>query len=86
MKVIPLNDRVLVRVKESNERTPSGLYIPKTAQEQVQEGKILVSNVDTLHEGTDIIFDKYAGTALIVDGVTCLLLKNTDILAEVQNG
>ena len=93
MGLQPLGDRVLVRVEENDEQLPSGLVIPDTAKEKPQEGTILAAGPGGYHEGTRIpldvkegdrvIFSKYGGTEVKVDGEELLILSERDILAIV---
>lgn len=95
MKVKPLGNRVLVQMKESEEKTSGGIYIPQTAQEKTQSGKVeavgpgkKADNGQTIpmdvKAGDEIIYDKYAGTQIKIDGKEYLLLSSDDILAVVE--
>ncbi|MBR5915928.1 MAG: co-chaperone GroES, partial [Spirochaetia bacterium] len=70
MKVIPLEDRVLIKTAEMEEKTKSGLFIPQTAQEKTQVGVVTAIGSDkeaiTVKVGQKIMYDKYAGTAIKV--------------------
>lgn len=92
----PLGDRVVVEPLEREERTESGLYIPETAKEKPQQGKILAVGQGRrddegaripmdVAEGQTVLFAKYAGTEIKTDGKKLLILKETDILAIVEN-
>ncbi|MBN2352739.1 MAG: co-chaperone GroES [Spirochaetales bacterium] len=86
MKIKPLNDRVLVKVKMEEEKTAGGIFIPQTAQEKTQQGTVLAvgdSQDIKVKVNDDIIFDKYSGTTIKVEGEEQLILKNQDILAVV---
>ncbi|MCQ2604570.1 MAG: co-chaperone GroES [Spirochaetia bacterium] len=89
MKVIPLADRVLVKTAELEEKTKSGLFIPQTAQEKTQIGLITAVGDDkeaiNVKVGQKIMYDKYAGTAVKVDGAEYLILKAKDILAVIED-
>jgi chaperonin GroES len=87
MKIKPLNDRVLVKVKMEEEKTAGGIFIPQTAQEKTQQGTVLAvgdSQDIKVKVNDDIIFDKYSGTTIKVEGEEQLILKNQDILAVVS--
>jgi chaperonin GroES len=92
MKVRPLHDRVLVRRIEEKETAKGGIIIPDTAKEKPQEGKILaVGNGKMLENGTKvalevkvgdkILFGKYSGTDLKLDGEEVLILREDEVLA-----
>ena len=83
----PLADRVLVEPKESETKTASGLYIPDTAKEKPQEGKVIAAGPGKKDEpmevkvGDEVIYGKYAGTEVTVEGKKYLIVKQSDILA-----
>lgn len=89
----PLADRVLVRPIEREERTQGGIVIPDTAKEKPQMGKVLAVGPGRFEEGKrialevkegdTILFSKYSGTEIKIDGETHLLLSERDILAVV---
>jgi chaperonin GroES len=92
MKVRPLHDRVLVRRIEEKETAKGGIIIPDTAKEKPQEGEVLaVGNGKILENGTKIalevkvgnkiLFGKYSGTEIKIDGEEVLILREDDILA-----
>ncbi|HEV2292146.1 MAG TPA: co-chaperone GroES [Gemmatimonadales bacterium] len=93
MKLRPLGDRVLVRPDDSDKPLPSGLVIPDTAKEKPQEGVILAVGPGAYHEGTRIpldvkegdriVYSKYGGTEVAVEGEDLLILAERDILAVV---
>jgi len=89
MKVIPLEDRVLIKIAELEEKTKSGLYIPQTAQEKTQTGVVAAVGSDKeaikVEVGQKIMYDKYAGTAIKVDGIEYLIIKSKDILAVIED-
>lgn len=95
MKLTPLEDRLIVKVAEVEEKSPSGLYIPDTAQEKPTEAVILAVGEGYLTAngertplsvkvGDRIIFQKHSGLPLKHDGETYLLLFARDILAVVN--
>lgn len=83
----PLADRVLVEPKEAETKTASGLYIPDTAKENPQEGKVIAAGPGKKDEpmevkvGDEVIYGKYAGTEVTVEGKKYLIVKQSDILA-----
>jgi len=87
MAIKPLGERILVKIKTSDEKTAGGIVIPETAQEKTQEG-IVVSIGDSpdikLKKGDVIVYDKYAGTQIKIDDKDHLILKLEDILAVVS--
>jgi chaperonin GroES len=93
-KLRPLGDRVVVKAIEREEVTSSGIYLPDTAKEKPQEGRIqavgpgrLLDSGERapmeLKDGDRVIFAKYAGTEFKQDGEDLLILRETDILAVV---
>ena len=83
----PLADGVLVEPKEAETKTASGLYIPDTAKEKPQEGKVIAAGPGKKDEpmevkvGDEVIYGKYAGTEVTVEGKKYLIVKQSDILA-----
>ena len=87
MKVKPIGDRVLIEVKTAEEKTTGGIVIPQTAQEKTQEGKIIAVGTGekiNVAVGNSVIFEKYSGTQIKIEGKDCLILKIEDILAIVE--
>ena len=88
MNVIPLGERVLLKAEREEEKTKSGLYIPETAQEKTQIGEVVAIGDTTdkiaINVGQRVMYDKYAGTTIKVDGVDHLIVKNEDIIAIVK--
>ncbi len=87
MKIKPLADRVLVKVELEDEKTSGGIFIPQTAQEKTQQGKVLAigdSSDIKVKVNDKIIYDKYAGTSIKVEGEEQLILKMSDILAVIE--
>ena len=83
----PLADRVLVEPKEAETKTAAGLYIPDTAKEKPQEGMVIAAGPGKKDEpmevkvGDEVIYGKYAGTEVTVEGKKYLIVKQSDILA-----
>lgn len=96
MKVRPLYDRILVKRIDTEEKTKGGIIIPDTAKEKPQEGKIIALGKGKLLEdgsirpldvkvGNKILFSKYGGTEINIDGEEYLILREDDILAIVES-
>ena len=85
----PLADRVLVEPKEAETKTAAGLYIPDTAKEKPQQGTVLAAGPGKKDEpmevkvGDVVLYRKYAGTEITVEGKTYLIMKQSDILATL---
>ena len=87
MKIIPLNDTVLVKSTVTEEKTASGLFIPQTSQEKTQIAVVEAVGDDEaikVKVGDKVLHDKYAGTSVKVDGEDYLILAASDILAIVE--
>ena len=89
VNIKPLADRVLVEPAAAEEKTASGIYIPDTAQEKPQRGTIVAvgnGKVDeplTVKVGDSVLYGKYAGTEINVDGKEYLIMRESDILAII---
>ena len=95
MKIRPLQDRVIVKRVEEEEKTKGGIILPDTAKEKPQEAEVIavgkgkVSDegktiVPEVKAGDKVLFGKYSGTEISVDGKEYLILKEEDILAIVK--
>ena len=90
MKLKVIDDKVLVEPEEPEEqKTPGGIYIPDTAKEKPQMGKVIAIGTDEelkdfLKEGDKIIFGKYTGDEIEFEGKKYLVVQRSDILAIVQ--
>jgi len=95
MKIRPLQDRVLVKRVAEEERTKGGIFIPDTAKEKPMEGKVMaIGNGKVLENGTKvspdvkvgdkILFGKYSGTEVKIDGEEHLILREEDILGVLE--
>jgi len=91
----PLEDRVLVRRIEAQDKTPSGIIIPDTAKEKPIEGEVLAVGPGVRDEngrlvpldvkvGDHVLFGKWAGTELLIDGEERLILKQSEILGVID--
>ncbi|HVB01736.1 MAG TPA: co-chaperone GroES [Acidimicrobiales bacterium] len=95
MKLQPLDDRIVVRPSEAEEMTASGLVIPDTAKEKPQQGEVLAvgpgRRADATGElvpldiktGDRVVYSKYGGTEITIDGEDLLILTSRDVLAKV---
>ena len=98
MSLQPLEDRLVVRPSEAEETTTSGLVIPDTAKEKPQQGEVLAVGPGKRSEQTGdlipvdvavgdvIVYSKYGGTEIVVDGEDLLILTARDVLAKVVDG
>ncbi|MDR2617956.1 MAG: co-chaperone GroES [Treponema sp.] len=88
MKVKPLADRVLVKLEKNEAKTAGGIIIPDTAQEKTQQGTVVDvgddKDVIKVKAGQKIMYDKYAGTQIKIDGAEYLIIKMSDILAVID--
>ena len=96
MNLQPLGDRLIAEVLEEEEVTSSGIVLPDTAKEKPQRGRVLAVGPGPrdedgeyikmdLEEGDEIIFSKYGGTEIKVDGEDLLVLRESDVLAKVES-
>jgi chaperonin GroES len=88
MKVKPLADRVMVKLEKNESKTAGGIIIPDTAQEKTQTGIVAEVGDDKevikVSVGQKVMYDKYAGTQVKIDGVEHLILKMSDIIAVIE--
>ncbi|MFN2375843.1 MAG: co-chaperone GroES [Candidatus Binatia bacterium] len=95
MNIRPLYDRILVRRVKEEEKTAGGLYIPDTAKEKPQEGKVVATGEGrrgedgklqklTVKKGDRILFGKYSGSEVTIDGTECLIMREDDILGILE--
>ncbi len=95
MNLQPLEDRIVVRPSESEEKTASGIVIPDTAKEKPQQGEVLAVGPGRRAENTGeiiplgvavgdkVVYSKYGGTEITADGEDVLILSSRDVLAKV---
>jgi chaperonin GroES len=94
MKLKPLGDRLIVKAVEEEETTASGIVLPDTAKEKPQRGKVLAAGDGKVtddgkrvpldvSEGDEVLYSKYGGTDITVDGEELLVLRESDVLAKV---
>ncbi len=95
MKIRPLQDRVIVKRLEEEEKTKGGIIIPDTAKEKPQEGKVIAVGKGKVTEegkivpldvkpGDKILFGKYSGTEIKIDGEEHLIMREEDILGIIE--
>jgi len=95
MKIRPLYDRVMVKRLDSEDRTTGGLYIPDTAKEKPSQGHVMAVGPGKLSEegkrlapdvkvGDKVLYGKYSGTDITLDGEEFLILRESDVLAVVK--
>ena len=89
IKLQPLEDRVLVKPADAEEKTASGLIIPDTAKEKPQKGTVVAVGKGkkdepmTVKEGDNVLYGKYSGTEITVDGAEYLIMRESDIYAII---
>jgi chaperonin GroES len=97
MKFRPLQDRVLVRRVEAEEKTKGGIIIPDTAKEKPQEGEVIAVGPGARDEsgklipidikaGDRILFGKWSGTEIKIEGEDLLIMKESDVMGVVETG
>jgi chaperonin GroES len=93
----PLGDRLIVRAVEEEAATASGIVLPDTAKEKPLKGKVLAVGDGKLEDdgrripldvaaGDEVVYSKYGGTEIVVDGEDLLVLRESDVLAKVVEG
>jgi chaperonin GroES len=89
VKIKPLADRVLIEPMAAEEKTASGIIIPDTAKEKPQRGKVVAvgkgkkDETMELKAGDEVLYGKYAGTEISIDGKDYLMMRQDDILAVI---
>jgi len=94
MNVKPLSDRIVVKPEPAEEKTASGIILPDTAQEKPQMGKVMAVGPGkssdsgelikmSLKKGDKVLYGKYSGTEITVDGDDVLIMRESDILATL---
>ncbi len=95
MKIRPLQDRVIVRRLEEEQKTKGGIYIPDTAKEKPMEGEVVAVGKGKVADdgklvkpevkaGDRVLFSKYSGTEVKIDGVEHLIMREDDILGIIE--
>lgn len=89
LNVTPLHDRVIVKPAKAEEKTAGGIIIPDTAKEKPQRGTVVAAGPGkkddpvTVKIGDTVLYGKYSGTEIVIDGEDLLIMRETDILAIV---
>ena len=95
MKLKPLGDRLIVQAIEEDETTASGIFLPETAKEKPSRGKVIAVGDGKwdedgekripldVAEGDEVLYSKYGGTEIKVDGEELLVLRESDVLAKI---
>ena len=97
MNLKPLGDRLVVEPTEQDEQTTTGIFLPETAKEKPQQGKVVAAGPGARKETGEriemdvkvddtVLYARYAGTTIKLEGQEYLILKETDVLAIVENG
>lgn len=97
MKLVPLEDRVVIKVMEQEEKTASGIVLPDTAKEKPSKGKVVAAGPGKYDDngklipmpvsvGDVVVFAKYAGTELKLDGEEYLVVRASDLIGILPNG
>ena len=95
MDLKPLGDRLVIQPSEQEEQTSTGIFLPETAKEKPQQGKVIAAGPGARKDGGDriamdvqvgdtVLYAKYSGTTIKLNGKELLILKETDVLAIVQ--
>ncbi|MGI8624543.1 MAG: co-chaperone GroES [Solirubrobacteraceae bacterium] len=95
MKLKPLGDRLIVKAVEEEEKTTSGIVLPDTAKEKPQKGKVLAVGDGKIDDNgnrqpidvsvdDEVLYSKYGGTEIKIDGEELLVLRESDVLAKLE--
>ncbi len=88
MKVTPLKERILVKPIEAEEKTKAGIIIPDTAKESTYRGKVIAvgegKEMPAVKPGDTVIYEKFGGTEIKIDGEKHLILQAKDVLAKID--
>ncbi len=92
MKVLPLSDRVVIKPLDAEEMTASGLYLPDQAKERPHRGTVVAVGPGLVEDGTrvpmqvevgdEVVYSRYGGTEVTVDGEELVILRESDVLAK----
>lgn len=95
MKVTPLSDRVVIKPLDAEDRTSSGLYLPDQAQERPHKGTVLAVGPGAIEDGArvpmdvavgdEVVYSRYGGTEVTVDGEELVIMRQADILAKTAS-
>jgi chaperonin GroES len=94
MKIKPLSDRVVIEALEAEDKTSGGIYLPETAKEKPQMGKVVAAGAGKITDagevvklevkvGDKVLYGKYSGTDVTIDGKDYLIVREGDILAII---
>ena len=97
MNLKPLGDRLVIKPIEQDEQTTTGIFLPESAKEKPQQGKVVAAGPGARNEKGErlnmevkvddtVLYARYAGTSIKLEGQEYLILKETDVLAIVENG
>jgi chaperonin GroES len=97
MNLKPLGDRLVIKPAEQDEQTKTGIFLPETAKEKPQQGTVIAAGPGARKETGErieldvqvndvVLYAKYSGTTIKLDGAEYLILKESDVLAIVENG
>ena len=97
MNLKPLGDRLVIKPIEQDEQTTTGIFLPESAKEKPQQGKLVAAGPGARNEKGErlnmevkvddtVLYARYAGTSIKLEGQEYLILKETDVLAIVENG
>jgi len=95
VEIVPIYDHLVVKLEEEEEKTKSGIVLPDTAKEKPQKGKVIAVGsgrildngqkvAPEVHVGDTVVFSKYSGTELKLDGEKYLILTESDVLAILK--
>ena len=90
MKIKPLADRVLIKPDKAEEKSAGGIIIPDSAKEKPLKGKVIAVGKGTkdeameLKEGNEVLYGKYAGTEIEIDGEKLMIMRQSDVLAVLN--
>lgn len=95
MKIRPLDDRIVVKPLEAEEKTKGGIVLPDTAKEKQQQGEVIAIGEGklldngkrvslTLKKGNQVIYGKYAGNEIKIDNTDYIIIKETEVLAQIE--
>ena len=94
-RIRPLDDRVLIKPDEAEDRTTSGIFLPEGAKEKPMKGRVLATGPGKLNDdgartplsvkkGDNVVYGKYAGTEIEIDGDQCMIVKENELLGVIE--
>lgn len=89
MKIEPMGERILIKILKQADQTNSGIYLPETAKEKPQEGEVVavgpeIDEDSPLKPGDTVMYPKYTGTEIKIDGAEHLIMDASDVLAKIH--